>query len=307
MSDALQQTWQAIAADNLSGASEIYSRVLKALMQQLALLDQTQKALRDDWPQCLRGMLHAQPMMAPLYSLANQLALIFEQEGLSESERMTQALFFLQQEERQAAQNNIAIAQHAFSLIADKPRVLAHSYSGTVAAALEHAQRNGIAVEVYLSEGRPANEGRRMAERLARAGVPVHFFVDDARAHFIHRVDLVVLGADRIAGNFFLNKIGTHGLVLLASQQKIPVALLAARNKLWPANLPFGEESFHPPSEIWQLAPPSIQLHNFYFEKIELDLVQKVFTEKGFFSQQEFRRFIQDFRAAQFWRHVFSG
>lgn len=202
MSDALQQTWRAIVADNLSGASEIYSHVLKAFIQHFALLHQTKSAL-PDWPQCLREMLQTQPTMAPLYNLTNRLALIFEQEGLSESERITQALFFLQQEEQQATQNNIAIAQHAFSLIADRPRVLTHSFSGTVAAALEHAYEKGAQLEIYLSEARPANEGRRMAERLARADIPIHFFVDDARSRFLKQVDLVLLGADRIAEDFF--------------------------------------------------------------------------------------------------------
>ena len=303
MSAALQQTWRAIVADNLSGASEIYSRVLKALMQHLTLLDQTPRALQD-WPRWLLEMLHVQPAMAPLYNLMNRLALIFEQEGLSESERMTQALFFLQQEEQQATQNNIAIAQHAFSLIADRPRVLTHSFSGTVAAALEHAYEKGAQLEIYLSEARPANEGRRMAERLARADIPIHFFVDDARSRFLKQVDLVLLGADRIAEDFFLNKSGTHGLVLLAAQQKIPVALLAARNKLWPANLPFGEESLHPPSEIWQLAPPSIHLHNFYFEESATTFVQKIFTENGCFSPQALRLSLQGLRVARFWRQA---
>lgn len=301
MSDPLQQIWRAIAADNSSGASEIYVRVLQALMQYLALFDQTKKALCD-WPHWLRGMLHAQPTMAPLYHLANLLALIFEQEDLSESERIAQALFFLKKEERQAAQTNAEIAQRAFALIANKPRVLTHSYSGTVAAALEYAQRNGIAVEVYLSEARPANEGRRMAERLAHAGVAVHFFVDDARAQFIHGVDLVLLGADRISEQVFVNKIGTRSTVLLARAEKIPIAVLAGRNKLWPAFLPFGSEAEHARGEIWSGAPSKMCLHNFYFEEVEILSAQIFITEDGVINREEIERELHHFQSAKFWR-----
>lgn len=300
MEEKLQQTLQTLAADNLSGASEIYARVLSVLAQHFALFAQTKNALHD-WPQWLREMLHAQPTMAPLYNLANRLALIFEQEGLSESERIAQALFFLQKEERQVLQTNAEIAQRAFALIAAKPRVLTHSYSGTVAAALEYAQRNGIAVEVYLSEARPANEGRRMVEHLARAGAAGHFFVDDARAHFMKRVDLVLLGADRISERAFVNKIGTRSTVLLAGAEKIPVAVLAARNKLWPAFLPFGSEAEHARGEIWGEAPPQVRLHNFYFEEAEILPAHIFITEGGPFNQEEMQRELRRLPVARFW------
>jgi translation initiation factor 2B subunit (eIF-2B alpha/beta/delta family) len=301
MRNDLQQTWRAIAADNVSGASEIYSRVLNALLQHVSSLPPTKEALQD-WPQLLRAMVEAQPTMAPLYNLANQLALIFEQEDLSAKEQIAQALLFLPKEERQAAQSNAEIAQHAFALIVEKPRVLTHSYSGTVAAALEYAQRNGVPVEVYLSEARPANEGRRMAERLARAGVPVHLFVDDARAHFMSRVDLVLLGADRIAEKFFVNKIGTRNAALLASAEKIPVAVLAGRNKLWPAFLPFGSQAEQASAEIWSEAPPHVRLHNFYFEETEILPEQIIITEDGILNREEIEREWHRFQAAKFWR-----
>ncbi len=303
MNDDLQQTWRAIAADNLSGASEIYSRVLNALTQRFSLLHQTTKAL-PDWPELLREMLHAQPMMAPLYNLANQLALIFEQEHLNEQERLAQALALLQTETLQASPSNDAIAKHALALIADKPRVLTHSYSGAVAAALEYAFAKGVNVEAYLSEARPANEGRRMAERLACAGSAVHFFVDDARAHFLNEVDAVLLGADRISEQAFVNKIGSRSLAQLASVQKIPVAVLAARNKLWPANLPFGQEPEHPREEVWGEAPTKIKLHNFYFEEIALHLAQRVITENGILNSKSIQNDLRSFHTAEFWKQA---
>ncbi len=301
MKDELQQTWRALASDNLSGASEIHSRVLAALAQHFSLLFQTTKALQD-WPQLLREMLHAQPAMAPLYTLANQLALIFEQEHLREQDRLALALSFIQTETLRASRSNEAIAAQAFSLIAAEPRVLTHSASGTVAAALEYARRKGVNVEAYISEARPANEGRRMAERLARAGISVHFFVDDARAHFLNEVDAVLLGADRISENAFVNKIGSRSVAQLALAQKIPVAVLAGRNKLWPANLPFGQELEHAREEVWAGAPPNITLHDFYFEEIELHNAACVITDEGIFTPNHIQNELHGFHAAEFWR-----
>ncbi|NUO80179.1 hypothetical protein HUU05_08890 [candidate division KSB1 bacterium] len=295
--------WRAIAVDNLSGASEIYARVLQLFMQHLSLLDQTKAALQE-WPQWLRALLQAQPAMAPLYNLANNLALIFEQESLSEKERIAQALALLHKEILQSPQANAAIAQHAFPLLAEKPRVLTHSYSSTVAAVLENAHAKGVKVEVYLSEGRPANEGRRMAERLARAGMPVHFFVDDARACFVNTVDLVLLGADWISEKAFVNKIGSRSLALLASVLKIPVVVLAGQNKLWPTYLPLGQEPEQPHAEIWAEAPPNVKPHNFYFEDIELHHAYSVITEGGLASLERVQNELLNFHAAEFWRRL---
>jgi len=292
--------WREIAADNLSGASEIYAHVLQAFLQHLSGLDQTKVDLQN-WPQCLREMLQSQPTMAPLYNLANQLALIFEREHLSDEERLAQARSFLQKERLQSSRTNAAIARHTFELLAEKPRVLTHSYSGTVAAALEYASAKGMNMVLYLSEARPVNEGRRMAERLARGGIPVHFFVDDARASFVNRVDLVLLGADRISEETFVNKIGSRSVALLAAAQKIPVAVLAARNKLWPAHLPFGEEPEHSGEEVWAGAPPEIKIHNSYFEETELLHMHRVIMEDGACSTAYVQNQLRGFIAAKFW------
>ncbi len=302
MNEKVNALWREIAADNLSGASAIYANALQRCIRHLSLLDQTKAALQE-WPQWLRELLHAQPAMAPLYNLANDLALIFEQERLNEQERIAQALAWLEKEALQAPQINAAIARRAFAWLAEQPRVLTHSFSSTVAAALEYAYEKGIEVEVYLSEGRPANEGQRMAERLARAGMSVHFFVDDARAHFMNSVDLVLLGADRISEKAFVNKIGSHSLALLASAHKIPVAVLAARNKLWSTTLPFGAEPQHPNEEVWPGAPPNITRHNFYFEEVDLQTAQCLITEMGTFSVKQLQNEWRNSRAAEFWKH----
>lgn len=295
--------WRELAADHVSGASEIYARALQAVEQFLSGLDQTQISLphRPEW---LRALTQAQPAMAPMYNLANALALILEQEHLEKDERIAQARAFLQKEALQSRWSNAAIAEHALTLIATKSRVLTHSYSGTVAAALEYARENAVHLEVYLSEGRPANEGRRMAERLARAGMSVHFFVDDARAHFMRMSDIVLLGADRISEKGFVNKIGSRSLTQLASLHQIPVAVLAARNKLWPAHLPFGKQPAHARAEVWAEAPPGIVIHNFYFEEIELSGAHRIITENGIFKPARIHTEMQNFPAAEFWKET---
>lgn len=299
--NALQKIWRTIAADNVSGANEIYQRVLQAFLQHVSSLPPTPEALQD-WPLWLRGMLRAQPAMAPLYNLANRLALIFEQEHARAIECLTQALAFLQVESLQASQANGKIAEQAVPLVAKHLRLFTHSYSSTVAVALELAFRDGHAIEVFLSEARPAFEGRRMAERLARAGLTVHLGVDDARGHMLNEVGLVVLGADHVSETSFVNKIGSRSLALLARVRKIPVAVFAARNKLWPAQIPLAQEPEHTHAEIWRNAPATVRLSNLYFEAVEIQLMRCLVTEQSQYTIQQLRQELKHFVQAKFWR-----
>src|SRR6185503_878188 len=96
---------------------------------------------------------------------------------------------------------------------------------------------------VSCSESRPALEGRRLASELVAAGIPVTYFSDAAIATALgppdfaaaHArgggADVVLVGADAIAATWFLNKTGTRMLAAAATQQGVPVYVVASRDK----------------------------------------------------------------------------
>jgi len=125
------------------------------------------------------------------------------------------------------------------SLLADGSRVLTHCNAGALAttgigtalAPVYVAAERGRRVSVLACETRPLLQGARLtAWELSRAGVPVRVITDGAAAAAMRdgRVDLVIVGADRIAANGDVaNKIGTYALALAARHHGIPFYVAA--------------------------------------------------------------------------------
>jgi methylthioribose-1-phosphate isomerase len=95
------------------------------------------------------------------------------------------------------------------------------------------AQEDGKRVRVYADETRPLMQGSRLtAWELMESGVDVTLICDDMTAATMARgeIDLVIVGADRIAANGdTANKIGTYGVAILAREHGIPFYVAAPR------------------------------------------------------------------------------
>ncbi|HEY1596369.1 MAG TPA: S-methyl-5-thioribose-1-phosphate isomerase [Thermoleophilaceae bacterium] len=160
---------------------------------------------------------------------------------------------------------------------------LATAGSGTALGAIEAAWRSGLVGEVWVGETRPLNQGARLtAWELGQAGVPFRVVTDSSAATLMARglVDLVMVGADRIAANGDVaNKIGTYGLAVLAARHGVPLHVVAPLSTLDPgtatgADIPIEERD---PAEVTPHAPAL----NFAFDVTPHDLVTSIVTEAG--------------------------
>lgn len=156
MATNLDIFWQDLAADNLSGAGEIYLRAVQTLRAHFASLAEGPEALRD-WPHWLHGLLQAQSMMAPLFNLCNRLALVLE--SGEHAQPRSEILKILDEELAHAASRESLMAQHASQAISSWRRVMTHSYSSAVAAAIQQARTTNAPLEVFISEARPHERG----------------------------------------------------------------------------------------------------------------------------------------------------
>lgn len=97
---------------------------------------------------------------------------------------------------------------------------------GTALAPIYDAFDNGIKVHVWVDETRPRNQGARLtAWELGQHGVPYTIIPDNVGGHLMQKgkVDLVMVGADRVAKNGdAANKIGTYLKALAAYDNNIP-------------------------------------------------------------------------------------
>jgi methylthioribose-1-phosphate isomerase len=136
---------------------------------------------------------------------------------------------------------NAAIGRHGLALIeavarcrSGPVRVLTHCNAGwlatvdwgTATAPIYRAQATGLALQVWVDETRPRNQGASLtAWELGHEGVPHTVIADNAGGHLMQRgeVDLVIVGADRVsARGDVCNKIGTYLKALAAQDNGVP-------------------------------------------------------------------------------------
>ncbi|MDP2825314.1 MAG: S-methyl-5-thioribose-1-phosphate isomerase [Sulfuritalea sp.] len=102
--------------------------------------------------------------------------------------------------------------------------------NGTALAPVYAAHAAGLAVHVWVSETRPRNQGLLTAWELREAGVPHTLLADNAAGLLLMqgKVDLVIVGADRIAANGdTANKVGTYLKALAARAHGVPFYVAA--------------------------------------------------------------------------------
>ena len=126
------------------------------------------------------------------------------------------------------------IGEAGLPLVPDGAKLLTHCNAGALAtggigtalAPIYLAHDAGRRVEVFVDETRPVLQGARLtAWELVHAGIPCTVIADGAAGSLMRqaKVDLVIVGADRIAANGdFANKIGTYSLAVLALHHGVP-------------------------------------------------------------------------------------
>src|SRR5256884_98753 len=139
------------------------------------------------------------------------------------------------------------IGEAGLPLVPDGATVLTHCNAGALAtggigtalAPIYLAHDAGRRVHVLVDETRPVLQGARLtAWELTHAGVPCTVIADSAAGALMRqaRVDLVLVGADRIAANGdFANKIGTYALAVLARHHGVPFYCAAPSSTIDPA------------------------------------------------------------------------
>jgi methylthioribose-1-phosphate isomerase len=154
------------------------------------------------------------------------------------------------------------------------------------------AHEAGRGIHVYVDETRPFLQGARLtAWELQQLGVPMTLITDSMAGHFMNRgkVDLVVVGADRVAANGDVaNKIGTYSLAVLARENGIPFYVAAPTSTVdlslkSGAEIPIEERSSREVTEIAgsSIAPDGVHAAHPAFDVTPARLVTAIITERG--------------------------
>jgi len=148
----------------------------------------------------------------------------------------------LAEAERIAAEDvaaNRALGGFGADLVPAGARVLTHCNAGSLATVgygtalgvVRAAHEAGKRPRVWAGETRPVLQGARLtAWELERLGIPVTVIADVMAGSLMAtgEVDVVVVGADRIAANGDVaNKVGTYPLAVLAREHDVPFVVAA--------------------------------------------------------------------------------
>ena len=184
--------------------------------------------------------------------------------------------------------------------VSDRPmRLQTHCNTGALAC-VEWGTALGIAralhergrvAEVLVGETRPLLQGARLTTwELGRLGIPHRLICDSAGPAIIASgiVDVVVVGADRIAANGDVaNKVGTYALALAAARSEVPFVVAAPESTL-DAGCASGAEievELRDEREVTELAgrvvaPAGTRALNVAFDVTPAELVSAVVTEE---------------------------
>lgn len=193
-----------------------------------------------------------------------------------------------------------AIGRHGKALVPDPARVLTHCNAGALATAgygtalgvVRAAHEAGRSLEVFADETRPFLQGARLtAWELARDNIPVTVIADSMAGALMAggEIDLVVVGADRIARNGDVaNKIGTYSVAVLAAAHEIPFYVAAPRATIDfetadGAAIPIEERSRAEMAEIagTPILPLGVPTRHPAFDVTPARLIGAIVTEAG--------------------------
>lgn len=173
--------------------------------------------------------------------------------------------------------------------IKDGMTVFTHCHASTVTGILLEAWKQGKRFIVHNTETRPRYQGRKTAEELAKAGIPVIHSVDSAGRVSMKECDLYLFGADAITaeGNV-INKIGTTMFAEFAELYQIPVYSCTNSWKFSPETLKGEDEPIEErdSAEVWKDAPKGVKVINPAFELTPADKISGIITELGVFKPE---------------------
>ena len=161
---------------------------------------------------------------------------------------------------------------------------------GTALGVIRSAVAAGKNVRVIACETRPLNQGSRLTcWELLRDGIDVTLIPDSSAAYLMRkgRVDLVIVGADRITRDAVFNKVGTYMHAVTARHHGIPFYVAAPLSTFDLSRVESEivveerDRSELACSGDRQLAPDGVNVLNYAFDATPLDLVDAIVTEIG--------------------------
>jgi len=193
-----------------------------------------------------------------------------------------------------------AIGRSGLEVIPQNARILTHCNAGALATAgygtalgvVRAAFEAGRVVNVFADETRPFLQGARLtAWELQKDAIPVTVIADGMAGHLMKHgeIDVIVVGADRIAANGdTANKIGTYMVAVLAQRHGLPFYIAAPLSTVDLATpdgdaIPIEERGRSEMAKLGgtEILPEGVPVRHPAFDVTPHDLIAGIITEAG--------------------------
>ena len=195
---------------------------------------------------------------------------------------------------------NKAMGKNGSAVIKDGMNILTHCNAGALATAdygtalavIRSAVEEGKKIHVYADETRPFLQGARLTMwELMKDNIDCTLISDNMSGHLMSKkkIDLIVVGADRIAANGdSANKIGTYSVAVLAKYHGVPMYFAAPISTIdfnCPdgSKIPIEERSIDEVRKVngTFICPQNAKAFNPSFDVTPNNLITGIITERG--------------------------
>ena len=163
---------------------------------------------------------------------------------------------------------------------------------GTALGVVRSAFAKDNTIQVFADETRPRQQGARITTfELKMDGIPVTLITDGMCSYFMSKgmIDMVVVGADRIAANGdTANKIGTYTVAIAAKYHNIPFYIAAPLSTIdtsieTGAQIPIEERAKEEVTHIngKTICAEGVNVINPGFDVTPNELITGIITENG--------------------------
>jgi translation initiation factor eIF-2B subunit delta len=269
-------------SDNYSGSAELLEQYIELLIYWLEKGELQSQKDRGALTDHVRRLRETHSTLFVLVHFYEQITRV-----LNEDREKWDSILLEFLREYKAVWSDVSskLASVALSLIdMSQKLILTHSQSSAVKEIFKKYSGNRKKVKVIQTESRPVLEGRMQAETIGRLGYEVTLVPDVGFARHLSKINMILLGADSVHREYFVNKAGTYNICLAGKDAGIPIYVLADSRKFWASLPPARQEMEYvenkkPEDEIWDNVPSGVEVENFYFEKIPSGYVDGFITE----------------------------
>lgn len=163
---------------------------------------------------------------------------------------------------------------------------------GTALGVVRSAYANDPTIQVFADETRPRQQGARLTTfELTMDGIPTTLITDGMCSYFMSKgmIDMVVVGADRIAANGdTANKIGTYTVAIAAKYHNVPFYIAAPLSTIDTSiksgkEIPIEERSHEEVTHIngKRICAEGVKIINPGFDVTPHELIAGIITEVG--------------------------